>query len=131
MKILYIILKVGKQLISQEEQMMINNNNMIDDDRNFNGSTISPSDNEMTNDNLLCQLKVSEIISFFFIKISFLVFFKECEREIHRLKNLLDENCRMLKNDEMTTGEVTRSLADELTEVRVTFVGISLLIIII
>jgi hypothetical protein len=34
------------------------------------------------------------------------------------LKNLLDENCRTLKNDDMKTGEVTRSLADELTEVR-------------
>jgi hypothetical protein len=37
----------------------------------------------------------------------------------------------MIKRHDMTTGEVTRSLADELTEVRVTFVGISLLIIII
>jgi len=27
----------------------------------------------------------------------------------------------MLKNDDMTTGEVTRSLADELTEVRENF----------
>jgi hypothetical protein len=35
--------------------------------------------------------------------------FKECEQELNRLKNLLDE---------MKTGEVTRSLADELTEVR-------------
>jgi hypothetical protein len=34
------------------------------------------------------------------------------------LKHLLDENCRTLKNDDMKTGEVTRSLADELTEVR-------------
>jgi hypothetical protein len=44
--------------------------------------------------------------------------FKECEQELNRLKNLLDENCRTLKNDDMKTGEVTRSLADELTEVR-------------
>jgi len=44
--------------------------------------------------------------------------FKECEQELNRLKNLLDENCRTLNNDDMKTGEVTRSLADELTEVR-------------
>jgi hypothetical protein len=43
---------------------------------------------------------------------------KECEQELNRLKNLLDENCQTLKNDDMKTGEVTRSLADELTEVR-------------
>jgi hypothetical protein len=46
------------------------------------------------------------------------------------LKILLDENCRTLKSDEMNTGEVTRSLADELTEVRDTFFFFFLIIII-
>ena len=43
---------------------------------------------------------------------------KECEQEINRLKHLIDENCRTLKHDDMTKGEVARSLADELTNVR-------------
>jgi len=41
-----------------------------------------------------------------------LSYFKECEQELRRLKNLLDENCRT-----MATSEVTRSLTDELSEV--------------
>ncbi len=57
--------------------------------------------------------KKKEIFIFYFLLIH-----KECEQELNRLKNLLDENCRMLQNDQMNTGEVTRSLADELTEVR-------------
>ncbi len=51
----------------------------------------------------------------------FLPLLKKCEQELNRLKILLDENCRMLKNENMNTGEVTRSLADELTEVREMF----------
>lgn len=57
------------------------------------------------------------------------MFLKECEQELTRLKILLDENCRMLNNENMKTGEVTRSLADELTEVRDIFL-IRILIII-
>ncbi|CAF1683183.1 unnamed protein product, partial [Adineta ricciae] len=54
------------------------------------------------------------IISFLLL---LFVSFKDCEHEINRLKGLLDENCRLKHNDQMTTGEVTRSLADDLTEI--------------
>ncbi|CAF3869665.1 unnamed protein product [Rotaria sp. Silwood2] len=88
---------LARELIYQQEQLTTTNHNMIDDKKCFFDSLIS-SDNEINEHNLLYQLK-------------------ECEQEINRLKILLDENCRTLKSDDMTTGEVTRSLTDELTEI--------------
>ncbi|CAM4900839.1 unnamed protein product [Rotaria socialis] len=88
---------LARELIHQQKQFMMREHGMIEDQRCFLDSLIS-SDNEINEHSLLCQLK-------------------ECEQEINRLRTLLDENCRTLKTDDMTTGEVTRSLTDELTEI--------------
>ncbi|UJR26819.1 hypothetical protein I4U23_008132 [Adineta vaga] len=90
-------LTLAKELIHQQEHLMIDSQNMIDGEKSLHGS-FNTSDNDLTNHNLLCQLK-------------------DCEHEINRLKSLLDENCRLKQNDQMITSEVTRSLADELTEI--------------
>ncbi|CAF4565132.1 unnamed protein product [Rotaria sp. Silwood1] len=99
---------LARELIYQQEQLTMDNHHMIDDKKYFFDS-MNSSDNEINEHNLLCQLK-------------------ECEQEINRLKSLLDESCRTLKGDDMTTGEVTRSLTDELREIatRVTTARIQL-----
>jgi hypothetical protein len=105
---------LARELIHQHEQSMIDNHQMIDDEKIIHGSMNTSDNNDLTNPNLLCQLKVCfnrEVRK----KKNFNLFLKECEQELNRLKILLDENNRMLN---MNTGEVTRSLADELTEVR-------------
>jgi len=48
---------LAKELIHQYEQMMMSNHSMIDDEKILHGS-LTISDSEMTNPNLLSQLKV-------------------------------------------------------------------------
>ena len=50
-------LTLAKELIHQQEQLMIDSPDMIDGEKTFHGS-FSTSDNDLTNHNLLCQLKV-------------------------------------------------------------------------
>lgn len=97
---------------------------MIDNEQSFPDSLIS-SDNEINEQNLLSQLKVNLIEYAYENKQHSVIVYdfcfvrqQDCEQEMNRLKVLLDENCENLKNDDQTTGQVTRSLTDELTEVR-------------
>jgi hypothetical protein len=48
---------LARELIHQYEQLMMSNQSMIDDEKILHGS-LNLSDSEMTNPNLLCQLKV-------------------------------------------------------------------------
>ena len=50
-------LNLAPELIQQQEQLMIDSPDMIDGEKTFHGS-FSTSDNDLTNHNLLCQLKV-------------------------------------------------------------------------
>ncbi|CAF3812396.1 unnamed protein product, partial [Rotaria magnacalcarata] len=88
---------LARELIHQQKQFIMREHGVIDDPRYFLDS-FNSSDNDINEHSLLCQLK-------------------ECEQEINRLRTLLDENCRTLKTDDITTGEVTRSLTDELTDI--------------
>ncbi len=74
---------LAKELIHQFEQLTLNNHKMIDDEQTFYGSSIL-SDNEITNPNLLCQLKVSLFDKNLMNRINLFFFFVFLRRNVNK-----------------------------------------------